>query len=916
MPAPRLRRLLLLCLWPLVTAAWLLPASGDEDYVDRLKPGRCRCDEGKSTWEYLRSPMTAPEDPPHCGLMRNGGNCAKRPPPKGHRVACWNSKKKSCFWKRHAWSWGITCSACYADTECEACGPPVFEPDPKLRTWLEQRLAAEGKTLEGKLVVARSKHFYLVTNLHKKLKVVTKRGTKRLMSAHEVAHLYLQRCEQAYDDFVHWFGGPIVGDKPTAVFVVDTKRENDMIGERYFGKAGIHMNYAFAYNNRICEGLCGNGFVVNAAEQNTDRHMHGFSRHQVGHILFSCWHLTNGFEDHCPRWAWCGAAHFLQKLPQPLMEGYATYCYGEAEGGTGPINRWPKRVLAMAKKRMEPIETFFGRNSLSSMRYEDHLRSWSVMDLMLREDRDRWLKLLLVLRNGGEESVAFKEGLGLAPEAFHERWVERVVGDRETMGPERSDDPTEPDSVRSVRRQLEGTDKVDILAGRIRGLDVVRDARLVPLLLPYLQHESDLVRESLQLVLARTEDEDVKQALLEEGLDDRRAIVRAETARVLAALRYEAARFPLEKRLKDRHWLVRANAAFALQRIGNRIARRALQAALPERDARAWIAICDAFAWFGGRSKDATALIAPRLTHRLWQVRLTAARSLRRVGTADALDALIERFREEQGRLRAELHGALVGVAGHDAGHKPDDWSKWWRVQQEKHGGLPPKPKEPEAPHDDDRYAPPPPPPDEDAPRHYGRRFFSRAVCFVLDTSGSTELNMKVPAAAAKKLRIPISGTRLYIGKAQLIGTLKRLDPRTRVRLVFFDSKVYLWKHAMIPASGGNVAQAVRAVERQRPRGETNFHGALKAALGHHKLATIEPQLDPIPDTVFFITDGRPTRGEITSMPELTSWMANLNRFAKVRLHVIALGELNVDLPSLAKLAAAGEGDLIHVPEE
>ena len=128
-------------------------------------------------------------------------------------------------------------------------------------------------------------------------------------------------------------------------------------------------------------------------------------------------------------------------------------------------------------------------------------------------------------------------------------------------------------------------------------------------------------------------------------------LVRAETARVLAALKFEPARFPLEERLTDRHWLVRANAAFALQRISNRISRRALGAALSEKDARAWIAICDAFAWFGGRSPDATSEIVPRLKHRLWQVRLTAARALRRVGTSAALDVLIERFREEHLRV-------------------------------------------------------------------------------------------------------------------------------------------------------------------------------------------------------------------------------------------------------------------------
>ena len=48
----------------------------------------------------------------------------------------------------------------------------------------------------------------------------------------------------------------------------------------------------------------------------------------------------------------------------------------------------------------------------------------------------------------------------------------------------------------------------------------------------------------------------------------------------------------------------------------------------------------------------------------------------------------------------------------------------------------------------------------------------------------------------------------------------------------------------------------------------------------------------------------------------MTSWISNLNRWAKIELHIIALGELNVDLPSLQQLADAVGGDVLHVPEK
>ncbi len=119
-----------------------------------------------------------------------------------------------------------------------------------------------------------------------------------------------------------------------------------------------------------------------------------------------------------------------------------------------------------------------------------------------------------------------------------------------------------------------------------------------------------------------------------------------------------------------------------------------------------------------------------------------------------------------------------------------------------------------------------------------------------------------------------------------------------------------------MPASTGNVKAASSAARAQPADGETNIHGALKAALGLTDASALHASLDPIPDTVYFLTDGSPTRGEITGTPELLGWFRNLNRFAKVRLHVVAFGNLGVDIDFLRSLAAAGDGDLIHVPEK
>ena len=906
------RRLLPLVFGLVLALVFVTAAARGDDYEERRKADRCQCHRGQASWDYLRAPLAPPEDDPHCGLLLSGGSCRTRPRPKGTGADCWGSQREACFWKRHAFSWSIDCPLCADDTTCTACPDLLPAASAEHRQApLRVRLTEERKVLGPRTVVARSPHFYVVTNTDGDIKLTTQRDTKRLMSAHEVLHLYLQRAELAYADFMHWFGGDVNLHKPMAIYVVDEEDDRKHVGATYFGGAGIHMNYAFAYNDRIAQGYSGNGFVVGQQHERNDTRMHGFLRHQIGHILFSCWQVHGGFEEECPRWAWVGAAHFLEKL-HPLHRDFATFCYGEGAGGEGPEKDWPKRVRKLATRKVEPIETYFNKTSLSAMQYDDHLRSWSLMDLMLREDRDRWLKTLARLRTREHEGKAMQTELGIKPDELHDRWIARLTGKRGTMGDVRADAGTDPGVSRRERNRLGDTQDPEELAGLIRGLDRVADVETLETVVDRLDHANDLVRESIHLVLVRTSDPALRAFLREQALYHARPLVRAGVLRVLGALGDVEARERVEALLEDRHALVRANAAEALARFGSDAARPALLAALDERDAKAWIALADAFASFPGRSDEASVLLATRLNHDRWQVRLTATRALASVGTALAVDALIERFERESGRLVKDTHAALRAITGDDLGPRPATWRTWWEEQKAKHDGRPPPP-EPKA-EPDGRYADDSRPGPDD-PHYYGRRIFSKSVCFVLDTSLSMDLNMKVrPEDVAALGDVPAEGTRDAIAKQALTEALGRLAKRTRVRLVFFGTDVRLWKKEFVPI-GANLDSAHTAIRLARPAGETNFHGALKAALGLHEKSTTDPALEDIPDTVYFLTDGRPTRGEITAMPELTSWFANLNRFAKIELYVIALGDLGVDLPRLEELAQAGSGQVIHVRE-
>ena len=443
----------------------------------------------------------------------------------------------------------------------------------------------------------------------------------------------------------------------------------------------------------------------------------------------------------------------------------------------------------------------------------------------------------------------------------------------------------------------------------------IEDVRLLKVIFERMDHESDLVREAIQVVLQRTTNEEVLEYLSNNGPLHKGKMARAGAARALGALRYQLARPALEAMLKDKFWLARANAALALQMIGDKASLDPLVAALSESHAKTWIAIADAVASFKTKNKDATIKTIPRIDHRAWQVRVTACQALAKYGTAECMDALIKRFGMEKGRLEKEFRNTLKAVSNDDLGARASTWATWWKEQKEQFGGFDPNAPPMPTKEDEERYGSTKRP--EDEPHYYGKRIFSKAIGFVFDTSGSMDKNIKIPAGASTKLgSIPTSGTRMQVAKEVLVGAINKLHPQTRFNLVFFSSDVRPWKKKMIPAGAGSKKGAASAIMNAPSEGETNIHGALKAALGLHEKPSLHASLDDIPDTVFFLTDGSPTRGEITATPELLGWFQDINRFGKVQLHVVAFGTLGVDLGFLQSLANIGGGDFIHVPEE
>jgi hypothetical protein len=205
----------------------------------------------------------------------------------------------------------------------------------------------------------------------------------------------------------------------------------------------------------------------------------------------------------------------------------------------------------------------------------------------------------------------------------------------------------------------------------------------------------------------------------------------------------------------------------------------------------------------------------------------------------------------------------------------------------------------------------------KDEPTYYGIKVFSQSVGYVLDVSGSMDNRFIVsPAVEARLGRKFQAHTKIGIAKEELIYSIQALDPRASFNVILFNSVVRSWKSAPVPANQSNKGRAISLVRNARPDNETNYYDSFLEVLGLKRDEAPGPRFKKTPDTMFFLTDGTPTVGDITSADELLSWFRQENRFAQLRCHVIAFGNKGVDIKFLSTLAKENSGQFYHLTGE
>jgi len=315
-------------------------------------------------------------------------------------------------------------------------------------------------------------------------------------------------------------------------------------------------------------------------------------------------------------------------------------------------------------------------------------------------------------------------------------------------------------------------------------------------------------------------------------------------------------------------------------------------------------------------------------------VSAAACVGLRTIRTKIAIDPLITLLETGDGRVLEEIWPTLVEITDNQYNDDPTIWRKWWdQVHQTYVIPTDAKIAERRAARAATSALYVTPKAEAD---FMGVKTSSRQIVFVIDVSGSME--EEVVNRDSFRERGFTRFTKLAIVQEELVRSVDQLGDNVVFNIYSFATEVEPWRKKPVPANALNKRSAIAWVKKLKPiggaaagqrasaglsgssdmeKGRTNTYAGLLAGLGVSSdpkkrgplTETAAEELDKIADTMFFLSDGKPTVGELVDTEDIKRAIAEINRFRKVVIHTIAIG----DVPSNFIKALADENGGVFV---
>ena len=257
------------------------------------------------------------------------------------------------------------------------------------------------------------------------------------------------------------------------------------------------------------------------------------------------------------------------------------------------------------------------------------------------------------------------------------------------------------------------------------------------------------------------------------------------------------------------------------------------------------------------------------LNHSDWSTRLAALKLLEEARVPESVGKIIAQMKSEEGRMAHEFADTLFDLTGQPFRTRWGNWEAWW----EKEGaGFKPISKSElrkRRKEEEERRLR-----QVTAVKFFGIRIISHRVIFIIDVSGS--MNEVTRAQYVGDQGEP----RITVAQRELKKCIDGLDQKALFNILTFSGGVDPWLEDGVQDAGARSRdEAKEFVDRLGAMGGTNLYGALRQAFE-----------DPDVDTIFVLSDGEPSTGDVIDPFEIREHVQRWNAERDIEINSIAVG--------------------------